>query len=183
MEGIEETQILEIIDHHRLGGLTTGAPIYIRQEPVGSTATIIANMMWNHDIGMPPNIAGILFAAMVSDTLYFRSPTTTEADRVAAKRLAIQAGIEDPEDFAMQLLRAGSVLNTMAPADIIRNDFKEFDFGDVRVTVSQINIMDRQLPGQCAGSGFWRPGRCGILSSAGRAEPEKAGNPTADGSF
>ncbi|MBR6860974.1 MAG: putative manganese-dependent inorganic diphosphatase, partial [Acidaminococcaceae bacterium] len=145
VEGIEETQILEIIDHHRLGGLTTGAPIYIRQEPVGSTATIIANMMWNHDIGMPPNIAGILFAAMVSDTLYFRSPTTTEADRAAAKRLAIQAGIEDPEDFAMQLLRAGSVLNTMAPADIIRNDFKEFDFGDVRVTVSQINIMDRQL--------------------------------------
>ena len=144
-EGIEETQILEIIDHHRLGGLTTGAPIYIRQEPVGSTATIIANMMWNHDIGMPPNIAGILFAAMVSDTLYFRSPTTTEADRAAAKRLAVQAGIEDPEDFAMQLLRAGSVLNTMAPADIIRNDFKEFDFGDVRVTVSQINIMDRQL--------------------------------------
>ncbi len=120
VEGIEETQILE-------------------------TATIIANMMWNHDIGMPPNIAGILFAAMVSDTLYFRSPTTTEADRAVAKRLAVQAGIEDPEDFAMQLLRAGSVLNTMAPADIIRNDFKEFDFGDVRVTVSQINIMDRQL--------------------------------------
>ncbi|MBQ9255776.1 MAG: putative manganese-dependent inorganic diphosphatase [Acidaminococcaceae bacterium] len=145
VEGIEETQILEIIDHHRLGGLTTGAPIYIRQEPVGSTATIIANMMWNLGYGMPPKIAGILFAAMVSDTLYFRSPTTTETDRAAAKRLAVQAGIEDPEDFAMQLLRAGSVLNTMAPADIIRNDFKEFDFGDVRVTVSQINIMDRQL--------------------------------------
>ncbi|MBP5736027.1 MAG: putative manganese-dependent inorganic diphosphatase, partial [Acidaminococcaceae bacterium] len=145
VEGIEETQILEIIDHHRLGGLTTGAPIYIRQEPVGSTATIIANMMWNHDIGMPPYIAGILFAAMVLDTLYFRSPTTTEEDRAAAKRLAVQAGIEDPEDFAMQLLRAGSVLNTMVPADIIRNDFKEFDFGDVRVTVSQINIMDRRL--------------------------------------
>ena len=144
-EGIEETQILEIIDHHRLGGLTTGAPIYIRQEPVGSTATIIANMMWNHDVGMPPYIAGILFAAMVSDTLYFRSPTTTEADRSAARRLAVQAGIEDPEAFAMQLLRAGSVLNTMAPTDIIRNDFKEFNFGDVRVTVSQINIMDRQL--------------------------------------
>ena len=143
--GIEEADILEIIDHHRLGGLTTGAPIYIRQEPVGSTATIIANMMWNLGYGMPPYIAGILFAAMVSDTLYFRSPTTTEADRTAAKRLAVQAGIEDPEDFAMQLLRAGSVLNTMAPVDIIRNDFKEFDFGEVRVTVSQINIMDRQL--------------------------------------
>jgi len=144
-EGIEETRILEIIDHHRLGGLTTGAPIYIRQEPVGSTATIIANMMWNLGYGMPPNIAGLLFAAMVSDTLYFRSPTTTDTDRVTAKRLAVQAGIENPEAFAMRLLQAGSVLSTMAPADIIRNDFKEFDFGDVRVTVSQINIMDRQL--------------------------------------
>ncbi|MBR1589995.1 MAG: putative manganese-dependent inorganic diphosphatase [Acidaminococcaceae bacterium] len=145
VEGIEETQILEIIDHHRLGGLTTGAPIYIREEPVGSTATIIANKMWNLGYGMPPYIAGILFAAVVSDTLYFRSPTTTETDRAAAKRLAVQAGIEDPEAFAMQLLRAGSVLNTMAPADIIRNDVKEFDFGEMRVTVSQINIMDRRL--------------------------------------
>ena len=101
-------------------------------------------MMWNLNISMPSSIAGILFAAIVSDTLYFRSPTTTQADRTTAERLAVQVGIEDPEGLAMEILRAGSVLNTMAPANIIRNDFKEFDFGEVRVTVSQINILDRQ---------------------------------------
>ena len=143
-EGIEETRILEIIDHHRLGGLTTGAPIYIRQEPVGSTATIVANMTWNANVSMPPRIAGLLFSAIVSDTLYFRSPTATATDKVTAERLAVQAGIEDPEGLAMEILRAGSVLNTMSAEDIIRNDFKEFDFGKEKITVSQINIMDRK---------------------------------------
>lgn len=143
-EGIEETRILEIIDHHRLGGLTTGAPIYIRQEPVGSTATIVANMTWNANVSMPPRIAGLLFSAIVSDTLYFRSPTATATDKLTAERLAVQAGIEDPEELAMEILRAGSVLNTMSAEDIIRNDFKEFDFGKEKITVSQINIMDRK---------------------------------------
>ncbi len=143
VEGIEETRILEIIDHHRLGGLTTGTPIYIRQEPVGSTATIVANMFQSLNVEIPPEYAGILFAAVVSDTLCFRSPTTTPADQAAAGRLARIAGIADPEALAMAVLRAGSVLNRMSPAALIRNDFKEFDFGDFRVTVSQINIMDR----------------------------------------
>jgi manganese-dependent inorganic pyrophosphatase len=142
-EGIEETHILEILDHHRLGGLTTGAPIYIRQEPVGSCATIVANMFTNLNVPIPQNIAAILYCAIVSDTLYFRSPTTTAVDRATADRLAAAAGIGDPEALAMEVLRAGSVLNRLSPAALIRNDVKEFDFGGLRVTVSQINIMDR----------------------------------------
>ena len=142
VEGIEEAHLLEIIDHHRLGGLTTGAPIFIRQEPVGSTATIVANLTWHRGIELPPALAGILFAAIVSDTLYFRSPTATLFDQDTAKRLAEQAGIE--EAFAMEVLRHGSAIGTMPVQDIVRNDIKEFDFGEHRITVSQINIMDRQ---------------------------------------
>lgn len=82
VEGIEEAHLLEIIDHHRLGGLTTGAPIFIRQEPVGSTATIVANLTWHRGIELTPALAGILFAAIVSDTLYFRSPTATLLTRI-----------------------------------------------------------------------------------------------------
>ena len=137
VEGIEEAHLLEIIDHHRLGGLTTGAPIFIRQEPVGSTATIVANLTWHRGIELPPALAGILFAAIVSDTLYFRSPTATIFDQDTAKRL-------DAEAFAMEVLRHGSAIGTMPVQDIVRNDIKEFDFGEHRITVSQINIMDRQ---------------------------------------
>ena len=144
VEGIEEAHLLEIIDHHRLGGLTTGAPIFIRQEPVGSTATIVANLTWHRGIELPPALAGILFAAIVSDTLYFRSPTATLFDQDTAKRLAEQAGIKDAEAFAMEVLRHGSAIGTMPVQDIVRNDIKEFDFGEHRITVSQINIMDRQ---------------------------------------
>ena len=142
VEGIEEAHLLEIIDHHRLGGLTTGAPIFIRQEPVGSTATIVANLTWHRGIELPPALAGILFAAI--DPLYFRSPTATLFDQDTAKRLAEQAGIKDAEAFAMEVLRHGSAIGTMPVQDIVRNDIKEFDFGEHRITVSQINIMDRQ---------------------------------------
>lgn len=145
VEGIEEAaHLLEIIDHHRLGGLTTGAPIFIRQEPVGSTATIVANLTWHRGIELTPALAGILFAAIVSDTLYFRSPTATLFDQDTAKRLVEQAGIKDAEAFAMEVLRHGSAIGTMPVQDIVRNDIKEFDFGEHRITVSQINIMDRQ---------------------------------------
>ena len=100
-------------------------------------------MFQSRGVDIPPQYAGLLFSAIVSDTLYFRSPTTTPIDKATASRLAQIAGIADPEALAMAVLRAGSVLNRMSPAALIRNDFKEFDFGDFRVTVSQINIMDR----------------------------------------
>ncbi len=144
VEGIEEARLLEIIDHHRLGGLTTGAPIFIRQEPVGSTATIVANLTWHRGVELPPEMAGLLFSAIISDTLYFRSPTATLFDQDTARRLAKQAGIKDAEAFAMEILRRGSAIGTMPVQDIVRNDIKEFDFGEQRVTVSQINIMDRE---------------------------------------
>jgi len=141
VEGIEEAQIVEIIDHHRLGGLETGEPIFIRHEPVGSTATIVANMYWHRSVEITPVIAGLLLAAVVSDTLLFKSPTATEKDRETAKKLAGIAGL-NLDEFGLAVLKAGSSLANLTPGDIAHNDMKEFQMGEYRVVISQISVLE-----------------------------------------
>ncbi|MBP2655984.1 MAG: Cobalt-dependent inorganic pyrophosphatase [Firmicutes bacterium] len=141
VEGIEEANIVEIIDHHRLGGLETGEPIFIRHEPVGSTATIVANMHWHRGIDMPKSIAGLLLAAIVSDTLFFRSPTATPKDRETAEKLALIAGVELKE-FGMSVLKAGAGLKGFSTSDIACNDMKEFQMGEYRISISQISVLE-----------------------------------------
>lgn len=143
VEGIEEVQIIEIIDHHRLGGLQTSEPIFIRHEPVGCTATIVANMHWHRGIEIPGNIAGILLAAILSDTVLFKSPTCTTKDRETAAKLATIAGL-DVQEFGMSVLKAGSSIKGMSAADIIGNDIKEFHFGKYRVAIGQMSVMDSE---------------------------------------
>ena len=140
VEGIEEAHIVEIIDHHRLGGLETGEPIFIRHDPVGSTSTIVAFMHWHRNVEIPPQIAGLLLAGVISDTLFFRSPTATAQDRNAAERLAGIAGVE-LQSFGMEVLRAGSRFTDMQPEEIIRYDLKEFQIGEYRVSISQVSVM------------------------------------------
>ena len=141
VEGIEFARVIEIVDHHRLGGLQTNEPIFIRQEPVGCTATIIANMYWHRNIAIPKNIAGILLSAILSDTVLFKSPTSTEKDRVTAEQLAVIAEL-NMQEHGMALLKAGSSLNRQSPADTIRQDLKEFKLGNLRVSISQVYVMD-----------------------------------------
>lgn len=141
VEGIEETSILEIIDHHRLGGLETGEPIYIRHEPVGSTATIIANMYWHRNIAMPDDTAGLLLAAIISDTLLFKSPTATLYDKHTAETLAAMTKL-NIHDFGMALLKAGSAAKRVSAFEIIKNDLKEFVVGEVKFAIGQISVMD-----------------------------------------
>ncbi|MFC2637411.1 putative manganese-dependent inorganic diphosphatase [uncultured Mitsuokella sp.] len=141
VEGIEEAKILEIIDHHRLGGIQTSEPIYTHAEPVGCTATIIANMHWHRDIDIPPSIAGLLLSAILSDTVLFRSPTCTPYDKKTAERLAEIAGV-DVQAYGMDMLKAGSGIGDMTPQEIAKNDLKEFQIGDYRIIVSQISVMD-----------------------------------------
>lgn len=141
VEGIEEASIIEIIDHHRLGGLETGEPIFIRHDPVGSTATIVANMHWHRGIEIPPAIAGLLLAAIVSDTVLFKSPTATEKDRETAQRLAAATGL-DLYEFGMKVLKAGSNLADMSAAEIVHNDLKEFHMGEYRIAIGQISVME-----------------------------------------
>ncbi|MDD4602083.1 Cobalt-dependent inorganic pyrophosphatase [bioreactor metagenome] len=141
VDGIEEAQIVEIIDHHRLGGLETNEPIFIRHEPVGCTGTIVASMHWHRDVEIPKDLAALLLSAIVSDTVLFKSPTATAQDRNTAEKLAQIAGI-DLLNFGMAVLKAGSSIQGMSPSDIVRNDFKEFQVGESHVAVGQISVMD-----------------------------------------
>ena len=143
VEGIEEAKIIEIIDHHRLGGIQTSEPIYTHAEPVGCTATIVANMHWHRDVEIPPSIAGLLLSAILSDTVLFKSPTCTEYDKQTAKHLAEIAGV-DITEYGMAMLKAGSGIGDMTPAEIAKNDLKEFQIGEYRIIVSQISVMDTE---------------------------------------
>ncbi len=140
VDGIDGAQILEIIDHHRIGTLETMSPVYFRNQPLGCTATIMYKIYEEHNLEIPPKIAGILCAAILSDTLMYRSPTCTQTDREAAEHLAQIAGI-DVEGFSGEMFRAGSNLKNKTAEEIFLQDFKKFSANDVSFGVGQINVM------------------------------------------
>ena len=141
VDNVKEAEILEIIDHHRLGSLETMAPVMFRNEPVGCTGTIMYQIYQEKGLDIAPNIAGLLCAAIISDTLMFRSPTCTMLDKVAAEALAGIAEISIPE-FASEMFRAGSNLKDKSPEEIFYQDFKKFIMGDVTFGVGQITSLD-----------------------------------------
>ena len=143
VDGWENAEILEIIDHHRIGSLETMSPVYFRNHPLGCTATIIYQIFLETGQEIPQNIAGILCAAILSDTLMFRSPTCTAIDRSAAEQLSKIAGIEI-EKFAMEMFHAGSNLTNKSPEEIFYQDFKKFTLGDLNIGVGQINSLDAE---------------------------------------
>jgi manganese-dependent inorganic pyrophosphatase len=143
IEGIEEADIIEIIDHHRLGGLSTNKPIFIRHDPVGCTATIIAHMFWQRNIDIPPTIAGLLLSAILSDTVIFKSPTCTEKDISAAQELATAINLDIPS-FGQAMIQAGTSLKGKSPEDLITSDLKEFYINDHLISISQFSIVDDQ---------------------------------------
>ncbi|NLK51993.1 MAG: putative manganese-dependent inorganic diphosphatase [Syntrophomonadaceae bacterium] len=144
VDGIEEAEILEIIDHHRLGDLQSGEPIYIRNEPVGSTCTLITRLFLEHQITPDPRVAGLLCAGILSDTVLFKSPTTTEQDRQMVQILAPKAGI-DPEVLGRDMFRASVSQEGRSPEDLFYEDFKEFILGEEKVGVSQIEVMELEV--------------------------------------
>lgn len=141
VNGIEQAQILEIIDHHRIGDIQTGSPIYYRNEPTGSTATIVANLYFQQEFTLSPEIAGVLCAAIVSDTIKFKSPTSTFLDKTTAKKLAKIAGI-DIDEFSMKMFEAGTTLKGLTTEEIVQSDFKEYFIGKNKIGISQINTTD-----------------------------------------
>ena len=141
MDGIEFAHILEIIDHHRIGTLETLEPVLFRNQPLGCTATIIYQMYQEHGVEIPKNIAGLLMAAIISDTLMFRSPTCTPVDQKAAEDLSEICGVEI-EEFAVDMFGAGSDLSSKEPKEIFNQDLKRFEVGDIEFVVSQINSMN-----------------------------------------
>lgn len=143
VDGIETAEILEIIDHHRLGSLETISPVFFRNQPLGCTATIIYQMYKENNVEITATIASLLCAAIVSDTLMYRSPTCTEYDRQTAEELAQIAGIK-VEEFAREMFKAGSNLKTKEPEEIFYQDYKKFSINDVSFGVGQINAMTRE---------------------------------------
>ena len=142
VDNIEKAEIVEIIDHHKLGSLETMTPISFRNQPVGCTATILYEMYGEQKLEISPTIAGLLCAAIISDTLMFRSPTCTLSDKMAAGALALIAGI-DIEKFAREMFKAGSNLKDKAPEEIFFQDYKKFIAeGDISFGVGQISSMD-----------------------------------------
>lgn len=141
VDGIDQAEILEIIDHHRIGDIQTGSPVYFRNDTVGSTATLIASMYMENGIRPMKEIAGILCAAILSDTLNLKSPTTTYQDREMVSQLEENAGI-DAESFAAQMIQAGASFEHMSPDQILFNDFKDYNFGRSKIGIGQINAGD-----------------------------------------
>lgn len=139
--GIEEADILEIVDHHRVADIQTVGPLMFRGEPLGSTATIVTKMFDELDVEMPSYIAGLLLGAVVSDTLLFKSPTCTPVDTKIAKKLAKIAGV-DIQEFAMEMFKAGTSLVGKTVDEIFNQDFKKFSFENLQVGVAQVNSMD-----------------------------------------
>ena len=142
VDNIDKAEIVEIIDHHKLGSLETISPISFRNQPVGCTATILYEMYGEQKLEIPPNIAGLLCAAIISDTLMFRSPTCTLSDKMAAGALALIAGI-NIEQFAREMFKAGSNLKDKSPEEIFYQDYKKFIAEDeISFGVGQISSMD-----------------------------------------
>lgn len=141
VDGIENADIQEIIDHHRIGTLETMSPVFFRNQPLGCTATIIYQMYQEQGVEIPKNIAGLMMSAIISDTLMFHSPTVTEVDRMAAQKLSEICGVEI-EEFAIDMFGAGSNLSDKNADEIFHQDYKTFSVNGFNFGVGQINSMN-----------------------------------------
>ncbi len=141
VDGLEEAEIVEIVDHHRISPVGTAAPINFRNMPVGSTSTILYNMFRENNIEIPKHIAGLMLAGIISDTLLFISPTTTELDKKVAKKLAKIAEV-DYEAFGKEMFKKGSILKGKTKEEILYSDFKNFSINNQKIGVGQINTLN-----------------------------------------
>lgn len=140
-DGILEANIIEVVDHHKLGGMATDLPISFRIMPVGCTCTVLYNMFKENNVDIPYEIAGLLLSAILSDTLLFKSPTTTEKDKEACAELSKIAKV-DMESYAMDMFKAGTSLDEYSIEEIVNMDFKEFDMSGKRVGIGQVFTLD-----------------------------------------
>lgn len=139
---LDEVQVIEVIDHHRIANFETNDPLYYRAEPVGCTATILKKLYKEHDVEIPKNIAGLMLSAIISDSLLFKSPTFTEQDRVAAEELAAIAEV-DANVYGLDMLKAGADLSNKTLEELLSLDAKEFTLEDgLKIEIAQVNAVD-----------------------------------------
>ncbi|MDD2736524.1 MAG: manganese-dependent inorganic pyrophosphatase [Desulfuromonadaceae bacterium] len=134
--------VVEVLDHHRIGGLTTGTAIFFLNEPAGATAGIIANLYEQNRVPLSREMAGLLMSAILSDTVLFKSPTTTPRDKAAVAKLAAIAGIDEPMKFGMELFRVKSNIAARPARELVTGDIKTFNFNGIKAMVGQIEVMD-----------------------------------------
>lgn len=140
-DDIKDANIVEIVDHHKIGGITTDVPISFRVMPVGCSCTVIYNMFKENNVEIPYNIAGLLLSAILSDTLLFKSPTTTDKDKEACEVLSKIANV-NMEEYAMEMFKAGTSLDEFSIEEIVNMDFKEFNMSEKRVGIGQVFTLD-----------------------------------------
>lgn len=140
-DGIEQANIVEIVDHHKIGGIATDVPMSFRVMPVGCTCTIVYQMYKENNVEVPKHIAGLLLSAILSDTLLFKSPTTTDMDKKACEELSKIADV-DMESYAMEMFKAGTSLDEYSIEEIVNMDFKEFSMSGKRVGIGQVFTLD-----------------------------------------
>ncbi|HSP21589.1 MAG TPA: manganese-dependent inorganic pyrophosphatase [Planococcus sp. (in: firmicutes)] len=138
---IQDVQILEVVDHHRIANFETADPLYFRAEPVGCTATIILKLFKENGVTVPSDIAGLMLSAIISDSLLFKSPTCTEQDLQAARELAEIANV-DAAEYGLAMLKAGADLSNKTLEDLMSLDSKEFEANEHRFEVAQVNAID-----------------------------------------
>ena len=143
LDGMENAEILEIIDHHRLGTIQTLGPVYFRNQPLGCTSTIVYLMYQENKVEIDPQTAGLMMSAIISDTLLFRSPTCTKTDEMAGRALAEIAGV-DIEKYAMEMFSSGSDLMQKTDREIFYQDFKTFSAGEIHFGVSQVTSLNEE---------------------------------------
>ena len=141
VDGIEEANILEIIDHHNLGAIGTNVPINFRSRPVGCTSTMIYDMFIENKINIPKEIGGLMLSAILSDTLLLTSPTTTDDDRFAAVKLASIAQV-DLDKYGLEMIKAASSIEGMSVRDLIKSDFKNYVVGSKTLGIGQVMTLD-----------------------------------------
>lgn len=140
-DDIEKVKVVEVIDHHRVANFETSDPLYFRVEPVGCTATILNKMYKENNVEIDKNIAGLMLSAIISDSLLFKSPTCTEQDVAAARELAEIAGV-NADEYGLDMLKAGADLSTKTIDELITLDAKEFQMGNSKVEIAQVNTVD-----------------------------------------
>jgi len=140
-DDIDEVRVLEVIDHHRISNFQTSDPLYYRAEPVGCTATILNKLYKEHGVEIKKEIAGLMISAIISDSLLFKSPTCTDQDIAAAHELAKIAEV-DLEKYGLEMLKAGADLSDKTIAQLISLDAKEFEMGNCKVVIAQVNAVD-----------------------------------------
>ncbi|MDH4616863.1 manganese-dependent inorganic pyrophosphatase [Brevibacillus sp. AY1] len=138
---IEQVQVVEVIDHHRIANFETSNPLYMRVEPVGCTTTILKKLYKENGVEIPKEIAGLMLSAIISDTLLLKSPTCTEQDVAAAHDLAAIAGV-DLQTYGLAMLKAGADLSDKTITELISLDAKEFQMGSAKVEIAQVNAVD-----------------------------------------